>query len=82
MKSLALAFTALAFTGAAYAQSTTVITREAPASETTIVKRDSIDGTTVTRKVESTGSLGGCDTKSVTKTNEDGDSVTKTKTEC
>jgi hypothetical protein len=81
MKSLALSIAAIAFAGAAYAQSTTVITREAPASETTVVKRDGIDGTTVTKKVESTGSVG-CDTKSVTKTNEDGDRVTKTKTEC
>ena len=81
MKSLIIAFTALGLAGAAQAQSTTVITREAPASETIVIKRDGPDGKTVTKRTESTGSLG-CDTKSVTKTNDDGDRVTKTKTEC
>ena len=34
-----------------------------------------------TAPVESTGSVG-CETKSVTKTNDDGDTVKKTKTDC
>ena len=82
MKFLPLALTASLIASTAFAQSsTTVIHRDNGTGESTTVKEKSIDGDTVTRRVESSGATG-CDTKSVKKTDEDGNSVTKTKTEC
>ena len=79
MKAVTLALAATLVGSAAFAQTT--IIREQPASETTVIKRDSMDGTVVKKKVETTGSVG-CETKSVTKTNDMGDKVTKTKSDC
>lgn len=85
MKTVAIAAVALLFGTAAIAQSssTTIKREEGPLGDrTTVIKKESDDlGSTTTRKVESTGAVG-CDTKSVTKTNEDGDSKTKTETRC
>ncbi|MBV9078684.1 MAG: hypothetical protein JO048_14530, partial [Methylobacteriaceae bacterium] len=51
-------------------------------TDTTVVRERSVEPDVVVKKrVETTGSVG-CETKSVTKTNEDGDSVRKTKTDC
>ncbi len=82
MKTLPLIIAASLVASAAFAQSsTTVIHRDNGVGESTTVKEKSVDGDTVTRRVETTGSTG-CDTKSVKKTDEDGNSVSKTKTEC
>ncbi|NNM72114.1 hypothetical protein [Enterovirga aerilata] len=79
MKAVTLALAATLIGSTAFAQTT--IIREKPAEETTVIKRDTMDGTVVKKKVETTGSVG-CETKSVTKTNDMGDKVTKTKTDC
>jgi len=79
MKAVTLALAATLIGSTAFAQTT--IIRERPANETTVIHKESSDGVSVTKKVESTGSVG-CETKSVTKTNEDGDTVKKTKTDC
>ena len=81
MKAVTLALAATLIGSAAFAQTTTIV-RDRPADETTVIKRDTMDGSTVVKKkVESTGSVG-CETKSVTRTNDMGDKVTKTKTDC
>ncbi|MDB5559791.1 MAG: hypothetical protein JWQ36_2725 [Enterovirga sp.] len=79
MKAVTLALAATLIGSTAFAQTT--IIHEKPASETTVIKRDSTDATVVKKKVETTGSVG-CETKSVTKTNDMGDTVKKTKTDC
>jgi hypothetical protein len=79
MKTLATLLAASVLATAAYAQSTTVIQKESP-STTTVVKEHPAD-TTIVKKEVTTGSVG-CDTKTVKKTDEFGDSKTKTKTEC
>ena len=79
MKAVTLALAATLIGSAAFAQTTTII-REKPADETTVIKRETMGGTVV-KKVETTGSVG-CETKSVTKTNDMGDTVKKTKTDC
>lgn len=85
MKHVAIVAVAVLFGTAAMAQSssTTVKREEGPLGDRTTVIEKETDGpsTTTSRKVESTGAVG-CDTKSVTKTNEDGDSTTKTTTRC
>ncbi len=81
MKTLAIALAASLIGSAAFAQTTTVIQREGVTGDTTIIRKDAPATTIVKERVESTGSVG-CETKSVTKTNEDGDSVNKTKTDC
>jgi hypothetical protein len=81
MKITALVIAASLIGSAAVAQ-TTIIKREGVDSDTTVVKKETMDGTVVKKKVESTGSLGGCETKSVTRTNDMGDKVTKSKTDC
>ena len=81
MKTLAIAIAATLIGTAAFAE-TTVIRKESPDGDTTIVRRDSPDVTVTKRSVETTGTVGGCDTKSVTRTNDVGDTTTKTKTEC
>jgi hypothetical protein len=83
MKRLALSLAVLAMSGAAFAESTTIKRTETPFGDSTTVKKESWDGSTTTKKtIDSTGSLGGCDTKSVTKTDDDGDTTTKTRTDC
>jgi hypothetical protein len=79
MKKLAILLAASAIGTAAYAQ-TTVIQKEGVGSSTTVVKEQPAD-TTVVKKEITTGSTG-CDTKTVKKTDEFGDSKTKTKVEC
>ncbi|MGA0593567.1 hypothetical protein [Enterovirga sp. CN4-39] len=80
MKAVTLALAAALIGSAAHAQTTTIV-REKPADETTVIKRETMGGTVVKKKVESTGSVG-CETKSVTRTNDMGDTVKKTKTDC
>ena len=81
MRTIALALAATLIGSAAIAE-TTVIHKETPYGDSTVVKRDSPDVTVTKKSVETTGAVGGCDTKSVTRTNELGDTSTKTKTEC
>lgn len=82
MKALGLALAASLIGSMAFADETTVTRRDGPGGTSTTVKKEHDDGTTTTkRSVESTGALG-CDTKSVTRTNELGDSKTKTRTDC
>jgi hypothetical protein len=78
MKAVTLALAATLIGSAAFAQTT--IIRERPAADTTVIHKESTEGTVV-KKVETTGSAG-CETKSVTKTNDMGDKTTKTKTDC
>ena len=66
--------------GSAYAQSTTVIQKEGVGSERTVVRQDAPVSTTVEKRT-TTESVG-CSSKSVTRTDEVGDKVTKTKTDC
>jgi hypothetical protein len=81
MKTLATLFAASVLATAAYAQSTTVIQKEGVGS-TTVVKEHPADTTVVKKKeVVTTGSTG-CESKTVKKTDEFGDSKTKTKVEC
>ena len=79
MKAVTLALAATLIGSTAFAQTT--IIRERPADETTVIHKETTGGTVVKKKVETTGSVG-CDTKSVTKTNDMGDTVKKTKTDC
>jgi hypothetical protein len=79
MKAVTLALAATLIGSAAFAQTT--IIRERPASDTTVIHKESSDGVSVTKKVETTGSAG-CETKSVTRTNDMGDKTTKTRTDC
>lgn len=82
MKTLALALAASIAATSAFAQTTTVIERETPGSSTTIVREREVGpDTTVVRRSESTGSVG-CESRSVTRTNEVGDTKTKTTTDC
>jgi hypothetical protein len=71
---------ALSLLGAvgAFAQ-TTVIEKEAPATTGTVVTSPSSDSTVVRRTEERSV---GCETKHVEKTNDEGDHVSKTKTNC
>jgi len=74
MKSLVLAATLALFAGPAFADEVVVTpgaTIEHRAADETIVKEKSVRHDT-----------DGCATKSMTKTNGEGDSVTKTKTNC
>ena len=80
MKTLATLFAASVLATAAYAQGTTVIQKEGVGS-TTVVKEHPADTTVVKKKEITTGSVG-CSSKTVKKTDEFGDSKTKTKTEC
>ena len=67
--------------GAAYAQETTVIHRDGPVGSSTTVHRDDVvTGSTVEKRV--TRDDEGCRTKSVTKSNDMGDKVTRTKSDC
>jgi hypothetical protein len=79
MKAVTLALAATLIGSTAFAQTT--IIRERPADETTVIHKETTGGTVVKKKVETTGSVG-CETKSVTKTNDMGDTVKKTKTDC
>lgn len=82
MKTIAaLAGAALLLAGSAFAQDTTIIHKEGPAGERTIVREEKPVSTTIEKHTTTTGSVG-CSSKSVTRTDEVGDSVTKTKTEC
>ena len=68
--------------GAAYAEDTTVIHRDGPVDSSTTVRHDSVTtGSTVEKRV-TTGDDVGCRSKSVTKSNDMGDKVTKTKSDC
>ncbi|RVU12533.1 hypothetical protein [Methylobacterium oryzihabitans] len=70
----AAAFAALVGIPSAFAQDVTVIRRDAPEAErTTTIER---------RSVESTGSVGGCESKTVKKTNEFGDTKTVRSERC
>ena len=82
MKTLALVTTVTALlTSAAFAE-TVVIKKEGIGGSTTVVREVEAPPTVVERReVPTTGTVG-CDTTSVTKTNEVGDRTTKTKTEC
>lgn len=82
MKVIGLALAATFIGSVAMADSTTVTRTEGPLGDTTTVRKERTDDSISVRRTESTGSIGGCDTKSVTKTNEFGDSTTKTRTEC
>ena len=79
MKAVTLALAATLIGSTAFAQTT--IIRERPASDTTVIHKETSSPTVVKKKVETTGSVG-CETKSVTKTNDMGDTVKKTKTDC
>jgi hypothetical protein len=80
MKKLAILLAASVIGTAAYAQ-TTVIQKEGVGSSTTVVKEQPADTTIVKKEVTTTGSTG-CESKTVKKTDEFGDSKTKTKVEC
>ncbi|TDR93568.1 hypothetical protein [Enterovirga rhinocerotis] len=83
MKRIALTFAALAFAGGAVAQDTTTIKRtETPFGDKTTVTRETEDGEITRRSTETTGSVTGCETRSTTRTNEDGDTTSKTTTRC
>jgi hypothetical protein len=69
----------LLMTGAAFAQDTTIIHKEGP-SERTVIRQEAPVSTTVEKHV--TTESAGCSSKSVTRTNDVGDKVTKTKTDC
>jgi hypothetical protein len=83
MKTLTmLAVTALLTAAPAFGQDTTVIHRETPVgSSTTVRQNDVVTGSTVEKRT-TTSDTAGCSTKSVTRSNDDGDTVTKTKTDC
>jgi hypothetical protein len=68
--------------GAAYAEDTTVIHRDGPMGSSTTVRHDDmVTGSTVEKRT-TTSDDEGCTTKSVTKSNDMGDKVTKTKSDC
>lgn len=81
MKLVPLAFAVSLVGTAAFADSTTVTRTEGPLGESTTVRKERSDDMGTRRSVETTGSLG-CESKSVTRTNELGDTKTKTKVEC
>jgi hypothetical protein len=82
MKTIAmLTAAALLTAGSAYAQDTTIIHKEGPAGERTTIRQEAPVSTTVEKRTTTTESVG-CSSKSVTRTNDVGDSVTKTKTDC
>lgn len=81
MKTSALALAACLIGGSALAQ-TTVIEKEGVGSSTTIVReRSTAPEVVVKERTESTGTVG-CSTKSVTRTNDLGDTTKKTSTDC
>lgn len=80
MKRIALTLTALAFSGAAIAQTTEIKRTETPFGSSTTVTKDD-DGLSTRRSTTTTGSVG-CETKTVTKENDDGDRKTKSRTNC
>jgi hypothetical protein len=80
MKRVVFVLAASVIATAAYAQSTTVIQKEGVESGT-VVKRDVTSPSVVEKRSVTTGSVG-CDTKTVKKTNEFGDTKTKQKTNC
>jgi hypothetical protein len=81
MKTIAmLTSAALLVAGSAYAQDTTIIHKDGVGSDRTVVRQDAPASTTVEKRT-TTESVG-CSSKSVTKTDEVGDKVTKTKTDC
>jgi hypothetical protein len=82
MKTLTmLATVALLSAGTAYAQDTTVIHREGPVgSSTTVRQNDITTGSTVERRTITSDP--GCRSKTVTRSNDEGESETKTKTDC
>lgn len=80
MKKIVIAVAASVIATAAYAQSSTVIHKEGVESGT-VVKRETTAPSTVEKRTVTTGSVG-CDTKTVHKTNEMGDTKTKQKTKC
>jgi hypothetical protein len=81
MKTIAmLTGAALLVAGSAYAQDTTIIHKDGVGSDRTVVRQDAPASTTVEKRT-TTESVG-CSSKSVTKTDEVGDKVTKTKTDC
>lgn len=83
MRRFALTLAAMVLAGSAMAQDTTTIKRtETPFGEKTTVTRETEDGTVTRRSTETTGSLTGCETRSTTRTNEDGDTTSKSTTRC
>jgi hypothetical protein len=77
-----LAVASLLTASSAYAQDTTVIHREGPAgSSTTVRQNDLVTGSTVEKRT-TTSDTEGCSSKSVTRSNDEGETVTKTKTDC
>jgi len=65
--------------GAAFAQETTVIHHDGPDGDKTVIHRSS--GADVDKKVV-THDADGCTSKTVTRSNEMGDSMSKTKSNC
>lgn len=83
MRRLALTLAAMALAGSAMAQDTTTIKRtETPFGDKTTVTRETEDGAVTRRSTETTGSVTGCETRSTTRTNEDGDTTSKSTTRC
>jgi hypothetical protein len=83
MKTVAIAALAVMLGTSAMAQSssTTIQREDGPLGDrTTVIKKENDDGVTTRSRVD-TG-VTGCDTKSVTRTNDEGDSKTKTVTRC
>jgi hypothetical protein len=82
MKIYALALAASFVATAALAQTTTtVIQKEGPVGDRTIVHERSDSDVVATKKVTTTSSVG-CSSKTVKKTNEFGDTKTVSKTDC
>lgn len=84
MKIFALAIAASLCASAAYAQDTTVIHKEGAfgGKKTTVIRNGEDTGVAVRHKeVIHTGTVG-CKSKTVKKTNEMGDTVSKTKSNC
>jgi hypothetical protein len=80
VKKTAILLAASFLATSAFAQSTTVIQRDAPAESRTVIK-ERVDNPTVVKKEVTTGSVG-CSSKTVQKTDEFGDTKVKQKTEC
>ncbi len=82
MKKLAILLAASVIGTAAYAQTTVIHKEDGLTGSRTVVKERSVDDAAVVKKkVITTGSTG-CASKTVKKTDEFGDSKTKTKVEC
>lgn len=80
MRTLAILLAGSVLATSALAQSTTVIHKEGVGGSSTVIKERSEEPTVVEKRV--TSSSVGCSSKTVEKTDDFGDTKTKTKTTC